>query len=785
MVKKIFHYSLICFMLSFANGLAQEVGIGQWRDHLPYRSAISVASDGNRVFAATASSLFYFNKSDNSINRLNRISGLNDIGISRIAYHKSHNTLLIAYSNTNIDLIKGNVIINMPDILTSSAITPERKFIHNILFVGKYAYLSCGFGIVVIDLEREEVSDTYYIGPDGTPLNVYGLTHDDTRFYAATESGVYSALRDDPNLAYFEAWSKDNTLPAPNGVYNHIAFNAGILFVNKYSDQWAADSIFMFRDNEWIHDTSIFDNSNKVFALKTVNNILYVVQRYSIHGFDAELNTVALIWTYFTGGCFPRDMDIDNSGLWIADEQSGLVFQESYEKFVNYYPNGPKTPEVFSMFMQDEDLWVATGGRDLSWTNNWNRGRIHSMRNDTWETIDQGSPGAAALDTIYDLVCIISNPQNPNQVFAGSWFLGLTELVNNQFTTLYNPENSSLEYRISEGPPVCKIGGLAYDDAGNLWITNSGANNILSVMIADGSVTDWRSFYLGSQSTGKEIGELIIDSYGKKWILWRQGHLIVFDDNGTPKNPADDQVKHLSSSVGNGNIPGTKVFGIAEDNDGRMWIGTDEGIAVIYSPENVFSQFSFDAQRILIPRNDGTGLADILLEFETITAIAVDGANNKWIGTDRSGVYQLSPDGLGELNHFTTENSPLLSNNITDIVINHKSGEVFFGTANGIISYKSTATGGGETNNDVYAYPNPVRPGYSGPIAVKGLVNNANFKITDISGSLVYSGRADGGQANWNGNNFNGRRVQSGVYLVFVTDDEGIEKMVTKILFMN
>jgi hypothetical protein len=361
----------------------------------------------------------------------------------------------------------------------------------------------------------------------------------------------------------------------------------------------------------------------------------------------------------------------------------------------------------------------------------------------------------------------------------------LVELGNYEFKNLYTPLNSSLEYKTNEGPPVCKIGGLAFDKAGNLWMTNSGANNILSVMIPEGSGYDWRSFYLGSQSTGKDIGELIIDSYGKKWILWRQGYLIVFDDHGTPKNPADDQVKHLSSASGNGNIPGSKVFAIAEDNDRRMWIGTDEGIAVIYSPENVFTQFSFDAQRILIPRNDGTGLADILLEFETITAIAVDGANNKWIGTDRSGVYQLSPDGLRELNHFTAENSPLLSNNITDIAINHQTGEVFFGTAKGIISYKSTATAGRETNYDVYAYPNPVRPGYSGPIAVKGLVKNADFKITDISGSLVYSGRADGGQATWNGNNFHGRRVQSGVYLVYITDDEGIEKMVTKILFMN
>jgi hypothetical protein len=278
---------------------------------------------------------------------------------------------------------------------------------------------------------------------------------------------------------------------------------------------------------------------------------------------------------------------------------------------------------------------------------------------------------------------------------------------------------------------------------------------------------------------------MIIDSYGQKWILWREHSIVVFNDNGTPKDPSDDQVKHLSSAQGNGNLPGSKIFSIAEDLDGEIWIGSDEGVAVIYAPENVFTQFNFDAQRILIPRNDGTGLADILLEFETITDIQIDGNNDKWIGTDRSGVYQISEDGLVEKNHFTTDNSPLYSNNITSLAINGETGEVFMGTASGIISYKGTAVDGGTTNNEVYAYPNPVRPDYTGPVAIKGLVSNADFKITDVSGNLIYNGRAEGGQAIWNGTNFSGQRAQSGVYLVFVTDDTGDETLVTKILFMN
>jgi ligand-binding sensor domain-containing protein len=777
-------FLLLSIGLMINLAIAQEIAIGEWRDHLPYRMTHSVASDGTKIYCATEYGIFYYNKNDNSLNRLNRIEGLNDIGIARIGYNKQNNTLLVAYNNTNIDLIKGNVIINMPDILSSSAITPEERTINNLLFIDNLAYLSCGFGIVVIDLDKEEVKDTWYIGPNGSHLRVNDLTYSNEQFIAATDVGIYHADIDDPNLAYFGAWTKDESLPYPDAVYNHITWNDETLIVNKFSEAWGSDTLLVKQNEIWGTNENI-SNRNDVYGIKLIDDLTYIVQRYTVTAVDKDLEVQKLIYTYFTDGSSPRDVDVDNSGIWIADERNGLVFEESYGKFMMFYPNGPTSADVFNVDIVDQDLWVASGGRNLSWGNLWKKGSVSSLVDGFWKTINSATEGSGALDSIYDIVSIAVNPYNKNKIFAGSWHLGLAEFDRNTYKTLYNPENSSLEYKTNQGAPVCKVGGLAFDNAGNLWITNSGANNILSVMINEGGNVDWRSFYLGSQSSGKDIGQLIIDTYGQKWILWRQGYIIVFDDNGTPKNPADDDAKHLTSAQGNGSIPGSRVYSIAQDLDGEMWVGTDEGIAVIYSPENVFSQYSFDAQRILIPRNDGTGLADILLEFETITAIAVDGDNNKWIGTDRSGVYQVSPDGLIEKQHFTTNNSPLLSNNITDIAINDETGEVFFGTANGIISYKSTSTGGGTTNSDVYAYPNPVRPGYSGPIAIKGLVNNASFKITDISGSLIYSGRAEGGQAIWPGTNFNGRRAQSGVYLVFVTDDQGAEKMVTKILFIN
>jgi hypothetical protein len=298
----------------------------------------------------------------------------------------------------------------------------------------------------------------------------------------------------------------------------------------------------------------------------------------------------------------------------------------------------------------------------------------------------------------------------------------------------------------------------------------------------------------------------MVTSQGQKWVQMRYGTMnsnsvMVFTENGTPTNPADDQYRLLNSTPGNGNIPGTTLLAMAEDKNGEIWVGTEKGIGVFYSPENIFEGGNFDAQQILVTQ--GTHV-QYLLENEAVTAIAVDGANQKWVGTDRGGVFLFSEDGTREIFHFTAEDSPLLSNRITCIAINDD-GNVFFGTDNGVISFRGSATPGGETNENVYAFPNPVREDYEGCIAVRGLVDKAQVKITDINGTLVFSGQAGGtnttdceslntaqaqtgvygGQVVWDGKNFDGKKARTGVYLVYASDETGSEKVVTKILIIN
>ena len=763
------------FLLFFVFHLsAQQIAIGEWRDHLPYNTCISVTEAENIIYCATLYNLFSYDKDDNSIQRMTKISGLSDIGISTINYNKKYKTLVIAYNNTNIDLIQNDEIINISDIKRKSIL--GNKTINNILFIDKYAYLSCGFGIVVLDYLKKEIKDTYYIGPDGNHINVLDLTFDDTKFYAATESGIFSASINDENLANFAAWTKDTLIHYPNAKYNLIEEYNNKIFANNSNSAYNTDTVFVFDGVSWDYFDSTITET--MFDISEYYEHLVFSSNGGIRIYDTTLTNESIIWTYNPGIPSPRDAIIDKDDfVWIADNNYGLVKNINIWRSESIKPNGPSSKNVVAMSLKGNDLWVATGGKSPPWGNLWMNEGIFSFIDEDWETYNYKN--ISILDTIRDFVAVAVNPNNTKQVFVGTWGYGIIEFNNGNFTKFYNKTNSTLQEPLNHSGWI-GVTGLCFDEFNNLWATDSSCTNALSVRKSDGS---WKSFSLSPLVIEDIVGDLIIDSYNQKWIIMPRGHgIIVYNDNNTIDNVSDDNFKKLNNVIGNGNLPSNDIFCLAQDLDGEIWVGTGKGITVFYSPENVFSNTDFDYQQILVEQD---GVANYLLETETITAIAVDGSNKKWIGTQRAGVFLMSEDGTKQIHHFTEDNSPLFSNAITSIAINHESGEVFFGTNNGIISYKGKATEGGETHQDVYAYPNPVKENYNGYIAIKGLVQNAHVKITDISGTLIYKTIAEGGQAVWDGKNFNGERAHSGVYLVFSSNDDGSETLVTKILFIN
>ncbi|NQV03103.1 MAG: T9SS type A sorting domain-containing protein, partial [Bacteroidia bacterium] len=757
--------------------LAQETPIGLWRDQLPYYQVISVTEADNYIYAATPYAIFYLDKEDNSVQRMSKINGLSDIGITSIDYNKETKTVVLTYSNANIDLISNLLVTNISDIKRKQIL--GNKTINSIYCNEKYAYLACGFGIVVLDLDKEEISDTYYIGPNGSPINVLSITSDNNdTIWAATELGIYKAHIKNPNLVNFAAWELDTRMD-PSRRYNTITAMGDKVFVNKSRSTPNRDTIYIHSNGNWSAWNT--DQSNTIHKLHSMYDRLIVTHNYYIYGYDKELQPVYNVWNYFPGNPYPLDaIQGKDNWLWIGDMYAGMVsFNISESYFQGYDLGGPLTASVFSMTTRGDDLLIAAGGRDGSYVPTYNVGQVYKFDNTNWTNYSGWA--IPSMIGINDLVTVAIDPYDANRFYAGSWGKGLLEFYGNEYANRYGSWNSTLGHHSASDTGDIRVGGTAFDNNGNLWVVTSHTNNCLSLKRGN----DWKGFTI-TEVQESDLGKMIIDRYDQKWIVMRYGNmnpnsLIVFTDNGTPDNTADDQVKKLNSSEGHGNIPGTLVFAIAEDHDGEVWIGTEKGVSVFYSPENIFTGGNFDAQRILVEYG---GYYQYLLENEIVTAIAVDGSNRKWIGTDRSGVFLFSTDGTHEIHHFTEDNSPLFSNRITSLAIN-ANGDVFMGTDKGVISYRGSATEGTEKMDDVYAFPNPVKEGYSGIIGIKGLVINAQVRITDISGAVVHSTKAEGGQAIWDGTNLNGNRVKTGVYMVFASDEKGKEKVVTKILIIN
>ncbi len=777
MRKYLFFFSFFIFLVPLA--VQSQTGIGQWRTHLPYAKVIDVAITPDLIYAATPYSLFTYRLQDDKISIFDKVKGLNDLGINKIGYDKESKQLLVAYSDANIDLVdnKENVT-NIPDIFNKYMLGV--KTINNIFFRENFAYLSCSFGIVVLNMKKHEIKDTYYIGPDGSALDVLDMTANDTALFAATAKGVYYSSIHATNPADYRQWHLERRLPVPQQTYNLITAFDGKIYANYTSGQWDGDTLYAFDGHQWNYFLSL--NHSHHFQMNAEKNALLLVNRYWVEAYDKSGKKVFYVNKAGTKGFEPLAARGDvKENVWIGTVNKGLLKtqnQNNGQELIR--PNGPNSVHVFGLDARGESVWAVPGGYHPDWSKAYIHDGVFSFDNGQWKTLDKSN--TPAFDSISDPVCVKIDPNDPQTVYVGTFQEGVMKFEGQKLSKIFSRYNSSLQ-PWTANPTLVLVSGLDFDSHHNLWVANSGATRLLSVMKANGK---WASFNLGPGLGGIDVGGLMVDKNNNIWIKKRNnGMVIVYNYQGTVDNPSDDEVKVLNASRGNGNIQGSTVYSFATDNDGQVWVGTDKGINVFYSPEGIFEPgANFDAQQILVPRNDGSGLADILLVTETVTAIAVDGGNRKWVGTQRAGIFLFSPDGLKEIHHFTTENSPLLSNHITGITID-KNGEVFIGTGKGLISYRGSATPGNDVYSDVYAYPNPVRENYTGPIAIKGLVTNASVKITDSYGNLVFETKAEGGQAVWDGYTFHHVHVSTGVYLVFVTNNDGTESMVTKILVVH
>ncbi len=768
---------LFVFVLSIQAINAQVTSLGLWREHLPYSKGVDIARKGDLLYCATTQSIFTYDIVTEEITRLSKLSGLSDIGVNAIAYNQAADYIVVGYDNANIDLIRGNEVINIADIKRASGIS--RKTINHILPIGDDIYVSCGFGIVVINLTDKIVKDTYFIGVNATELNVNELAYDPANdvLYAATEAGVFKVDRSDPLLLLSSTWQNGLQNTIPTSLYNTLAVYNGYVYAVNKTPIGFDDDIYRYdiANGLWNQhilnvDPPIIDPA-KYADVRVSNGLIFFSNSYSTSGFDE--NDVR-VWRADQGNepfsFTPLGVAYDTRGnVWMIDANSGLIRRWDASFILNIIPNSPISNSVQTMATEEQVLWVAPGSINAAWENQFNNEGLFNYDRVSWKQ-------AQYPNFVRDAVTVTINPIDVTQVFVGTWGYGLLEFRNGELFQRFNHENTGNDglQAAATTDSIVQIGAAVFYN-GDLWMTNSLVERPLVVKRADGS---WQNYSLGAFSpAGTPFKDLLIDENGNKWLQTRNNGIIVFNESPSP------QVRRLTTAGGSGNLESASVLSFVEDQDGEIWVGTNDGVSVFFSPDLIFSDpLNADAQPILIEQG---GNVERLFSGQAITTIAVDGANKKWFGTSGGGAFYTSDDGTEQIHHFTSENSPLLSNNIIDIVVNPVDGQVYFGTDKGIISFQGAATEGGEDFKEVFAYPNPVRPGYAGPIAIRGLVTNAQVKITDVSGNLVFETVAEGGQAIWSGNNFSGERVKSGVYLAFITNDDGGKTFITKIVVIN
>jgi len=745
-----------------------QIPVGTWRDFLPFNSSIGITQTDQSVICASPFGVVLLRRSDQSIEVLSRANGLSDIGLSAVAYHEETKQVMLSYTNGNIDIIRNGIITNFSDIKRTTSIQGN-KSINAIYMHENYAYLACSFGIVQFDMVKREVSSTFF--PSSTPVIINDVVVDNDFLYAATSTGVLRASLNNPSIVFFAAWSVIPSLSPGN--YTQIAAHDGSIYVSKSKSQPSfQDTVYLVRPS----GTSVYYTNDQVKDLFVNEQLVISTGSVGVQIETKSTGSLDFIYTYnFEKPCFPSSAIPDKfeSGVvWVADAIEGLVRTTNIWGISMYPISAPPNTRAFRLSAKNERIYVATGAYDLAYSPRYISDGYFTFDGINWTNTEI----PANNDFLRDIVEVYQDPNEENTLWVSSYGNGLGKMVNNVLTEHYLPGNSSL-LGLQSFPTDVRVTSVVKDKNNFLWVSNSSALFPISVKSKDGS---WKRHSFNSFVNGSFTGQILVDSSDQKWVIVPNRGLLLFKNDGEEI----EQFRTLNESQGNGSLSSNAVLSIAQDRDGYIWVGTSKGVCVFYSPQSVLdADFQgWEAQRIIVSQG---GFNQYLLESEEVTSIYVDGANRKWLGTSKAGLFLVSPDGTQQIENFTTENSPLLSNNILSLTMNEKTGELFIATEAGISAFRSDATKGVEVFGKVYAFPNPVRPNYTGDISIVGLVTDADVRITDVSGNLVFNTKANGGMARWNGRRFDGGRVATGVYLVFLSNDDGSQTKVTKILVVN
>lgn len=760
---KIFKNIIFILLLgSFSNSNAQDF-TEDWVGHFSFNQVEDIVEGNGRVYGASENAVFIFSTFDGSIRTLTTVNGLSGNIISSIFFSETFDTLLIGYENGVMDVVVGNStnIITVIDIFNRPSISPDRKRINHFNEFNGFAYISTGFGISLYDLGQLEFDDTYFIGDNGAQINITETAILDDYIYAAsTEGSLRRALVGNTNIIDFNNWTT-----VFNGVFEGISSLDNSLFLVTGNQ--------VLQSSDGINFSSFLQFPEAITDLQPNEEFLSIVYpgNVVVHNPDGSLiNSFNNIQGFNNNY---RASVIENGVLFLATAGSGIVriVLEDTSQINQILPNGPLENAIFNLASSPGVVYAVFGDYTVSY--NPNPLKIQGISKFS-ELGWQNTPPNQLLGA-RNLTHLTINPRNAAQVYVSSFRDGVLELSEDVPLILFDENNSTFEPVPTTTNDV-RMNSTAFDREGNLWIANARGENTIHRLSPGGQFTPI-SFenILADPTSVLGSDDIVVAPDGKVYLASSNSGILGFD-------PATNEVARLFGEDGGANLPIDDIRSLEFDQNGTLWIGTRLGLRLLFSPASIFEEGQVTTNAIIIEQD---GLAQELLNDQVVTDILTDGANNKWVATTDSGVFYFSPNGQETLQHFTTSNSPLPSNNVQDIAIDEETGTVYFGTIRGLVAFQGDQTAPAEDLENVVVFPNPVRPSFGGEVRIEGLTANTNVKITDIVGNLVHEENTTGGSITWDTRAFGRHRVASGVYLILITGPLAEETQIAKLMIIR
>ena len=752
-----------------------------WEDFYSYNNVKDFIKVESKIYAVTDNAVFIYDEISQETEKLSSIHGLSGETTSSVYFSDKHKKLVIGYQNGLLEIVDEEGKITLATDIQRLSITGE-KAIKHITEHDNKLYFSTPFAIVVYDIEKLEYRDTYFIGNNSSTVNINQITIFNDIIYAATENGIYTADINNTGLIDFNNWQQ----PQGDfiGDFKTLTVFNDQLFTSKFS------GLYIINGNSLQFINFLIDN---ILQLKVSENYLTATTQKSAYIYNNNLSQQVITTTTQEYDYFLQSAYAEDNTIYLGTTEFGIL-QRSFSNPQNHteiHPEGPISNDIFSITTENNHIWVVYGGYDAAFTPLQSERAVSHFNGTDWVNIPYTD-----INPVRDLVHITLDPDNSEKAYISSFGQndtnnpnasgGMLIIEKDEVTTFWNHTNSGLEDLAPNDPNYnsVRINGSAFDNRGNFWISNSWVNKKLKKLSPNGA---WSEFDLSSLQTNNALGltELVIDRTGSVWIGTRRNGVYIYNESG-------DRKRALVTEATKGSLPDPNVRTLAVDRNNRIWIGTKKGLVVFSNAGGIFDDAIYDASPVII---DDDGIAKKLLGDQPVSSIAIDGADNKWFGSETGGVLATNPSGQETLFNFNKTNSPLPSNKIIKIKVDNSNGKVFFATDKGIVAFNNNVAPFGDELGEVYAYPNPVKKEHSF-VTIDGrngthLPRGTNVKILDASGRLVHETNVvegqelKGGKVIWDKTNLAGRKVASGVYVVLLTIPDRSETAITKIAIIN